>query len=299
MQRGRLGDFLVQRRSQLRPDDVGLRDHGDRRRVVGLRREELAQLAGVSPSYYARLEQGQSLGASVEVLDALARALCLSDDERDHLFDLARSARARPTTRRPPVEHASHAVREVLRAMDGVPALVTGRRTDVLAWNPLGHALLAGHLDPTAPQRPADRPNTARLVFLDAHTRELHADWPHKARAVVEHLRLVVGKHPDDPLLSSLIGELVTRSPDFAKLWASHRVRACDVAVRDLHHPLVGALTTSQQSLRLVDAPDQLLITFTCEPGSPSGAALALLRQLTATAAPAAARVAAPTRAAR
>ncbi|MFJ6216763.1 helix-turn-helix domain-containing protein [Streptomyces sp. NPDC092296] len=278
---GRLGSFLQARRAQLRPQDVGLPTYGDRRRVPGLRREELALLAGVSASYYTRLEQGASCHASVEVLDAIARALRLDEPERLHLRDLATGCRHRTAARRPPAERAGPAVRDLIRAMGEVPVLVTGRRSDVLAWNTLGHALLAGHVDPTGPDRPADRPNMARLVFLDAHLRELYADWPAKARAVVGNLRLVAGRHPEDAQLTSLIGELTTRSPEFAGMWADHRVRPCDLAEYELRHPLVGTLTVTQQTLTAAFAPEQSLTVVTTAPGSPSEAALKLLTQAT------------------
>ena len=247
--------------------------------MPGLRREELARLAGVSSSYYTRVEQGQLVNASPQVLDALARALQLDDDEHRHLRDLARAQQARRAPGRPPAERAGGAVRGLLAAMPGVPAVLTGRRGDVLAWNGLGHALLAGHEDPAGPDGAPHRPNLARMVFLDPHTRELHVDWPRKARAVVAHLRLVAGRYPDDQLLSGLIGELATNSPEFAKVWARHTVGACDGGVHELRHPLVGALTVTQQNLQVAGHPDQTLATFTCTPGSPSHAALRLLEQ--------------------
>ncbi|WP_371484095.1 helix-turn-helix domain-containing protein [Kitasatospora sp. NBC_00315] len=281
---GRLGAFLQARRSQLQPQDVGLATYGDRRRVPGLRREELALLAGVSSSYYTRLEQGVSCHASAEVLDAIARALRLDETERHHLRDLATACRHRGAVRRSPAERLAPAVGDLVRNLHEVPVVVTGRRSDVLAWNTLGHALLAGHVDPTGPEHPADRPNMARLVFLDAHTRELYADWPAKARAVVGNLRLVAGRHPEDTRLTSLIGELTTRSPEFAGLWADHRVRACDTAEYELRHPLVGALTVRQQTLTGASEPEQALVMMTTVPGSASHAALELLARATATA---------------
>ncbi|RPK44522.1 hypothetical protein EES39_17275 [Streptomyces sp. ADI92-24] len=276
---GQLGAFLQARRAQLQPQDVGLPTYGDRRRVPGLRREELALLAGVSSSYYTRLEQGASCHASVEVLDAIARGLRLEETERLHLHDLATACRHRTTARRPPAERLAPAVRELVRSLDEVPVVVTGRRSDVLAWNSAGHALLAGHVDPTGPDRPADRPNMARLVFLDAHIRELYVDWTAKARAVVGNLRLVAGRHPQDARLTSLIGELTTRSPEFAGMWADHRVRACDTAEYELRHPLVGSLTVRQQTLTVPSEPEQSLVMVTATPGSASRAALRLLAQ--------------------
>lgn len=276
---GPLGDFLQARRARLRPEDVGLREVGPRRRVRGLRREELAQLAGVSVSYYTRLEQGLSRGASAEVLEAIARALQLDAHERDHLERLAGASRRAPRVRRPRPEMVSAETRDLMRALDGVPALVLGRRTDVLAWNELGHSLLAGHVDPAGPDDPANRPNMSRMIFLDPHCRELYSDWQSKARAIVGNLRIAVGHHPEDPLLAGLIGELTMKSPEFVALWRDHRVTPCDAAPYDLHHPVVGAVTVTQQTLAIARSPEQNLIVVTTAPGSPSEEALTLLRQ--------------------
>lgn len=275
----RLGEFLQARRAQLQPEDVGLSTYEERRRVPGLRREELAMLAGVSVSYYTRLEQGQSLRASAQVLDALARALRLHPHERAHLHDLAGGAEHRTEVRRSPVEDISPAVRELLSGMPDVPAIVLGRRSDVLGWNELGHALLAGHCDPLSPERPADRPNMARMIFTDAHCQELYVDWDAKAKAVVGNLRLLAGQHPEDALLASLIGELTMVSSDFASMWADHRVRACGVATYGLRHPLLGELTVTQQTFAVAEAPGQALVTNTAPAGSASAGALALLAQ--------------------
>ncbi|MFI0975604.1 helix-turn-helix domain-containing protein [Streptomyces sp. NPDC021093] len=278
---GPLGTFLQARRTLLRPEDVGLRELGPRRRVAGLRREELAELAGVSVSYYARLEQGLSRGASAEVLDAIARALLLDGHEREHLDRLAGAARHAPRMRRPRPEKLADETRDLLRAVDGVPALVLGRRTDVLAWNTLGHALLAGHLDLLGPSDPARRPNMSRLLFLDPHCRELYADWKRKARAVVGNLRVAVGRHPEDALLAELIGELTMKSPEFVALWGDHRVTPCDATTYELHHPVVGTVTVTQQTLAIARSPEQALIVCTTPAGSSSKEALALLRQAT------------------
>ncbi|MEU6674684.1 helix-turn-helix transcriptional regulator [Streptomyces sp. NPDC046925] len=281
-ERGRLGDFLYARRSRLRPADVGLRDYGDRRRVSGLRREELALLAGVSASYYTRLEQGQSVGASPEVLDAVARALDLDEAERGHLHDLAGAGRRRAPAHPPRPEQPGPTTLHLLSTLESVPALVSGRRADVLAWNRLGHALFAAHLSPDSPERAAERPNLARMLFLDPHTRALYADWEAKAKAVVENLRMVAGRHPDDTPLTSLIGELTVKSPEFAAMWADHGVHPCDFASYEMRHPLVGTLTVTQQSLSLPQAADQQLVLAVTEPGSPSREAVTLLGQAAA-----------------
>ncbi|MFJ9427909.1 helix-turn-helix domain-containing protein [Streptomyces sp. NPDC101249] len=276
----RLGDFLQARRSQLRPQDIGVPTYGEQRRVPGLRREELALLAGVSTSYYTRLEQGQSPGASPEVLDAIAGALRLDDSERRYLHDLARAGRRRTRSRRPAPERVPEETRQFLDVLGDVPAIVLGRRNDVLAWNRMGHALFAGHLDFGAPDLPAARrPNMARLVFFDPHVRDLYADWPDKARAVVGNLRLVAAQYPEDAVLHALLGELSAKSAEFASMWADHRVRACAVAPYEMRHPLVGPLTVVQQTMSSGRGP--LTVVATTEAGSPSRTALALLAQAT------------------
>lgn len=280
-EQGPLAAFLSARRSRLRPEDAGLRTYGERRRVPGLRREELAQLAGIGVSYYTRLEQGLSQNASPQILDALARALRLDEPERRHLHALAAAPR-RTRPRRPAPEHVTDETRQLLAALGDAPALVLGRRTAVLAWNPAGHALFAGHLDPRAPQDPAHRPHMARMVFLDAHTRDLYADWPAKARAVVGNLRLTAGEHPEDPQLAALIGELTIRSTEFAALWADHPVRDCDVTVHTMRHPTVGELTVAQQTLPVPLAPGQHIVVATAAPGTPSADALTLLARTAA-----------------
>lgn len=272
---GQLGEFLRARRARLRPQDVGLTRYGERRRVAGLRREEVAQLAGVSVSYYTRLEQGQSTNASDAILEALARALQLDIHEQTHLRELA-SQRTQPP-RRPPIERVSALTRELLHSMDHLPVMVVGRRTDVLAWNELGHALLAGHVDFTAVANPSTRPNLARLLFLDPHTRDLYVDWPRKVRTVVGSLRLAAGRHPDDALLSALIGELSVKSPEFVSLWADHRVKPCEADSYELRHPLAGPLTVTMQNLKLARDVEQSLCVVTTAEGSSSADALQLL----------------------
>jgi transcriptional regulator with XRE-family HTH domain len=270
-----LGAFLRSRRARLSPAEVGLASYGARR-VPGLRREELARLAGVSLAYYTRLEQGQSGNASDGVLDALARALRLSPDEHAHLRHLARPARgpARRPAARP--EYARAGLRQLVAAL-GVPALVLGRRYDVLAWNPLGHALLAGHLPADAPDRSADRPNLQRMLFLDPHTRELYPEWDTEARRAVAALRLVTGEHPDDRALAELVGELCVKNPEFAALWARHPVNGCTHGTKLLHHPEVGRLELAFEMLAAPDGSGHRLMVFTAEPGSPSDAGMSLL----------------------
>ncbi|WP_408897139.1 helix-turn-helix transcriptional regulator [Nocardioides sp. R1-1] len=271
-----LGDFLRSRRDAVTPEAAGIRTWGTRR-VPGLRREELAQLAGISVNYYTRLEQGQSANASDAIIEALARALDLDDAERVHLFELARPT---PATRRRAAraETANPGAVALLASMEAVPALLLGRRNDILAWNPLGRALLAGHLPAAAPADPASRPNLMRLLFLDPHTRELHRDWSEEAGLAVASLRYVAAQYPDDRLLAELVGELSMNSPEFARLWARHDVRLCSSGTKRLHHPQVGDLDLHYEALHLPDSDGQRLLTHTAAPGTASADALALLR---------------------
>ncbi|MFB7516784.1 helix-turn-helix transcriptional regulator [Streptomyces sp. NPDC056144] len=271
-----LSEFLRSRRARLKPEDVGLPEFGRHRRVPGLRREEIAQLAGVSVAYYTRLEQGNGRNVSMEVLDSIARALRLSDTERAHLTHLAkptvkkrqRAAIARPQRVRPGVAH-------LLDAMDGFPAFVLGRRLDILAWNRMARALVGDF----PAWEPEDR-NMARMVFLDTNTRDLYVDWECKAIEVVSTLRLYAGCYPDDPLLLALVGELSVKSEEFRSLWAAHTVTDKGHGAKRLRHPLVGELTLSYESLKVAgDDPDLVLVTYHAEPGSASADALRLLAQ--------------------
>ncbi|MBF6059204.1 helix-turn-helix domain-containing protein [Nocardia terpenica] len=273
-----LGSFLRARRARLQPGDVGLVSYGARRRVPGLRREELAQLAGVSVAYYTSLEQGQARNASAEVLDALARALRLDDDERAHLHDLAGAA---PRIRRAAAtkETVSPHLRQLLDAMDAVPAIVYGRYLDVLAWNGLGHALVGPHLPP----EPADPPNHVRMLFLDPDYRNLFVHRESETRPAVAYLRLAAGRHPDDQRLAALVGELCVKSPEFAELWNDHEVRECTFGTKQFRHPAVGHFELSYQVLRLPDNPDQQLQLLSAAPESKAQTALHLLGSIAAT----------------
>lgn len=292
-----LGAFLRSRRALLRPEEAGLPTYGgSRRRVPGLRREELAQLAGVSAGYYTRLEQGQSPNASDSVLDAVARVLRLDDDERAHLYSLARPRPKAPRREAEP-ERVRPGVRNMIRSFADVPALVLGPFGDILDWNPAAHALLAGHLDIGSPDRPGDRPNIARLLFLDPHTRELYGDgdggsdrdsdsdsgWTRKARATVADLRLIAGRFPDDPGLTGLVGELTVASAEFADLWAAHSVGDCGTDTRTYHHPTVGTMTLMVEFMALPNDEGQRVAVYGAEPGSASEAALRLLAANSAT----------------
>ncbi|CAL9468912.1 hypothetical protein SUDANB105_02782 [Streptomyces sp. enrichment culture] len=269
--RAELSEFLRTRRARLKPEDVGLPDYGRHRRVPGLRREELAQLAGVSVAYYTRLEQGNGRNVSAEVLDAIARALRLNQAEHAHLTHLAKPTqhKKKPVARSQPVRVA---LRQLLDTMDGIPAYVVGRRSDVLAWNRMAAALFGdwGEL-------PERERNWARMVFLKPEYRELFPQWEQKASDVVSFLRMDAGCHPDDPRLSALVGELSVKSEDFRRLWARHDVKEKTYGVKRLRHPLVGELTLSFETFRLVDDVEQSLITYHAEPGSASADALRLL----------------------
>jgi transcriptional regulator with XRE-family HTH domain len=276
-----LGEFLRSRRSRLSPEKVGARTYGERRRVPGLRREELAQLAGVSVAYYTRLEQGLSRNASDGVLDALARALRLDADESNHLRALARPARAEIPPRHK-TERARPAVRTMLAGIGDAPAVLIGYRNDVLAWNRLGHALLFSQLPFDGPDQASTRPNWIRLIFCDPHMREFYVDWKAKAQDAVAYLRLASGQHPNDPRLATLIGDLSVNSPEFSKLWTRHIVRQCRSSVRDFRHPLVGGLSLNEEVMELVQDAGQRVVLYSADPGSPSEAALRLLAGLTA-----------------
>jgi len=270
-----LGEFLRSRRDALTPERAGIDSYG-MRRVPGLRREELAQLAGVSVAYYTRLEQGQSNRASDSIIDALARALQLRDDERAHLFELARPRLTRKP-RAPRPERPAPGALELMDAVSGASAVLLGRRNDVLAWNPLGHALFAGHLPFDAPQDSAARPNLTRMLFLDSHSRELYRDWSDEAALLVASLRFVAGQHPEDRALVELVGELSVKSTEFAGLWAKHTVQLCSRGTKHLHHPEIGDLDLDYQALHIPDSDGQRLVVHTAARESSSAHALGLL----------------------
>ncbi|WP_306317764.1 MULTISPECIES: helix-turn-helix domain-containing protein [unclassified Streptomyces] len=271
--RAELSEFLRTRRARLKPEDVGLPTPVRHRRVPGLRREELAQLAGVSVAYYTRLEQGNGRNVSAEVLDAIARALRLSDTEHAHLVHLARPTR---TLRKAPVPKRQAQVRPALRhlldSMEGVPAYIGGARSDILAWNRMAAALFGdwGKL-------PRAERNWARLTFLNPDYRELFVDWDSKATDMVSYLRLYAGRNPEDPELSALVGELSVKSEEFRRLWATHDVKEKGHGVKRMRHPVVGDLTLAYETLHLPDDDGQFLSVYHAEPGSASAEALRLL----------------------
>jgi transcriptional regulator with XRE-family HTH domain len=271
-----LGEYLAARRARVRPDDVGIPVLG-RRRVPGLRREELAQLAGVSVDYYVRLEQGRARHPSPEVLDALARALRLDDLERRHLHELGASERARPRHRTPSREEARTALTWLLDAFRDVPALVMGRRMDVLAWNRLAAALVGDF----GAMSPRER-NLARHVFLDPAARDVYVEWEVVAHDTVGVLRRAAAQYPDDEELEALIGELSVKSPQFARWWAGADVHEKTFGSKRYAHPVVGELELRFETFTLPGDPGQTLLTYVAEPGSPSETALRLLAQLAA-----------------
>ncbi|MFD8594389.1 helix-turn-helix transcriptional regulator [Kitasatospora sp. NPDC059646] len=267
-----LGKFLKSRRARLNPAEAGLGFYGERRRVPGLRREELAQLAGVSVSYYARLEQGLGQNVSDAVLDSLARALRLDDTEHAHLVALARPNRSAPGGRaRRVTRQLPHGLQRLMAMMGDVPVMAMSPTSDVLAWNPLAHAVFGQDRD--------SLPNMTRMIFLDPPTRALFVNWEVKARSVVSHLRMVAARFPSDGRVRALVGELLTVSAEFAELWDDHSVSTCDSFTNVLDHPRVGALTLYQEVLR-TEEPELMLVTFTVEPGSASETALRLLGAL-------------------
>lgn len=270
-----LSEFLKASRARLRPADVGVGDFATQRRVPGLRREELALLAGVSVDYYTRLEQGRARRVSVEVLDAVARALRLDGDERLHLHNLARPA---PTRRRPArPQQVGVETRQALAALSGVPAYVIGRRLDILAWNEPARLLVADF-----PQLPAAERNMARLVFLDDAARDLYPDWASKARDTVANLRFDAGRHPDDPELATLVGELSLGSRDFRRLWADHHVRARTRGRKRFVHPMIGELALDYVAMRAPDDPDMTMMIYSAGAGTEAEASLSLLASLSA-----------------
>jgi transcriptional regulator with XRE-family HTH domain len=288
-----VSDFLASRRAKITPEQAGLPAYGGHRRVPGLRREEVALLAGVSPDYYVKLERGNLAGVSESVLDAVARALQLDDAERAHLFDLARAANASSTTRRrPSAQKVRPGVQRVLDAMTAAPAWIRNGRADVLAANALGRALYAPVLDSAS--RPA---NTARFFFLDPRAAEFYVDWDRTANDMVAVLRTEAGRQPYDRALTDLIGELSTRSHEFRTRWAAHDVLFHRTGRKQLHHPVVGNLDLTYEAFELPADPGLTMLVYTAEAASPTQDALDLLASWAATLDPAAqgpAAIAAP-----
>ncbi|WP_430645521.1 helix-turn-helix transcriptional regulator [Agromyces sp. GXS1127] len=264
-------EFLITRRAQVRPGQVGLPDSGDRR-VPGLRREEVAMLADVSLDYYTRLERGNIRGASESVLNAIARALLLDDIERAHLFDLARRASAPRVSSQPmrPPGSVRTSVQRVLDSM-ALPAIVYNAPHDIVGANEAGRALYHIHFDTDA------RPNIARTTFLDPRARTFYADWGEARRMTAAMLRLEVGRNPLDEELTALIGELSARSPQFRKDWAEHDVHEHRSGVKTFNHPGVGAIEVTYDGWQLPGETGLSIVTYSAEPGTPDADRLALL----------------------
>jgi transcriptional regulator with XRE-family HTH domain len=272
--------FLRTRRARLTPEQAGLPAQPGIRRVPGLRREEVARLAGVSTDYYIRLERGRNLNVSESVLKALARALRLNETERAHLLTLAKLRRAPSAPM--PAQRVRPGLLQALNALTDVPALVIGRRCDVLATNALARALYTDF--DALPRRER---NLVRFLFLDDAARELYLDWPEAARSGVAGLHLYAGRNPDDVRLAELVDELSVRDADFRRWWADHDVHRHSHGAHRLRHPVIGELTLNYETLAHTADPEQFLGLHTAEPGSRSEQALRLLASHAATPSPA------------
>ncbi|MCO5993364.1 helix-turn-helix domain-containing protein [Actinoallomurus rhizosphaericola] len=268
--RSELGAFLKARRAQLAPADFGLPDTDSRRKVAGLRREEVAQLAAISVDYYTRLEQGR-VRASASVLTTLARTLRLDDDQQRYLYELAGKADARPRRRRA-AQRVRPAMRRLLDQLTGTPAIILGRRLDILDWNAGAAALYTDFS-----LIPASRRNYLLLLFTDPAIRGMHREWEHDARDAVAALRMEAAADPDDPELARLVGELSVQDTDFRTWWAEHRVNGAAYGTKRYHHRLVGDLTLDCDTWSSPDGSGQRLMVLTAEPGSPSHDALRIL----------------------
>ena len=267
-------EFLMTRRAKLSPEDTGLPDFGGIRRVPGLRREEVALLAGVSVEYYTRLERGGLAGVSDGVLDALVRALQLDDAEREHLFDLSRAAGPAPKTARKKRGQVSASLQRLLDGMTGVPAFIRNGRLDVLAINALGQMLYSEAFVHSA--RPV---NLARFCFLDEGAHRLYPDWQKAADIAVALLHTEAGRDPSDDGLTELVGELNTRSEDFRTLWAKHDVRLHQNGYKDFRHPLVGDLHLSIDALEMPAQHGLTLTAYSADPNTPSEARMRRLAE--------------------
>ncbi len=280
--RSDIREFLTTRRARLTPAQAGLPDFGGRRRVPGLRREEVALLAGMSVEYYVRFERGNAIGVSDAVLEGVGRALQLDAAERTHLHDLVRAANEgiRPQQRRTssPKGRIRPGMQQLLDAMTQVPAIVQNGRLDIVASNRLGMALFSEMY--VQPQRPA---NFGRFLFLDSRAQSFYLDWEDAAQQTVALLRTEAGRAPYDRSLSDLVGELSTRSDAFRTLWASHDVREHRTGLKRIHHPVVGDLRLNYEAMELSPDRGVLFIAYTAEPGSASFDGLRLLATWAAT----------------
>ncbi|HKE80194.1 MAG TPA: helix-turn-helix transcriptional regulator [Solirubrobacteraceae bacterium] len=273
-----IAEFLTTRRARITPEQAGLPSYGQRR-VPGLRREEVASLAGVSVEYYKRLERGNLAGVSDLVLEGIAGALQLDDAERAHLFDLARAAApaVMPRRRRTAQQGVRPNVQRILDQLTA-PAIVRNSRVDYLSANALGRALYGPVFD--SREQPA---NSARFTFLDPAAHDFYVDWERTAKDLVAHLRSEAGRNPYDRNLSDLVGELSTRSPEFRTWWAAHNVRYHQTGIKRLHHPVVGELELAYEVMDLSADPGLTVAVYTAERGSSAQQALDLLGSWTAT----------------
>ena len=268
-----LGEFLRARRAALTPADSGVPTYGEARRVPGLRREEVAQLAGISAKYYTRLEQGEGGQISESVLDSLGNALQLNADERAHLLLLARPEQLRVVRRPTGVEEVRPTLLALLDSTVDQAAVILGRYLDLIGGNRFGYALFG--------LTPGSRVNMTKLTYLDPTSRDLFPDWEERAVECAANLRMASGDRPDDPALAELIGELTIQSPDFPRIWAAQPVAQCSNTVRHFNHPLVGPLVLNEETLRLPSDPGQRIVFFGAEPGTDSAERLRLLDSLT------------------
>jgi transcriptional regulator with XRE-family HTH domain len=272
--RAEVREFLTTRRARVSPEQVGL-PAGTNRRVEGLHRSEVATLAGVSIEYYTRIERGTISGASPEVLDSLAKALCLDNAERAHLFDLAHAASpvARPPRRRNPTTWVPHqSLQWTLDAITAGPAFVRNGRMDILAVNTLARAFYKDLYD-----MPGQPPNIARYTFLDDRAHDFYPDWDLFAEVTVAILRTEAARDPQNKELHDLIGELSTRCEEFRRRWGAHNVRHHGTGVKTFHHPIVGELTLAYEGLEMAAEPGLTFTIYTAEPGSGSDEAMRLL----------------------
>jgi transcriptional regulator with XRE-family HTH domain len=279
-----LREFLTTRRAKITPDQAGLPVYGANRRVTGLRREEVALLAGISVEYYTRLERGTVGSVSDSVLDGLVHALQLDEAERDHLYRLVRTA-AMPPGRAPRRTPAKKRVRPTVQrilAQMPMPAYLRNSRFDVLAANDLGRALYSPLYDHAAAHTPGQPPNSARFCFLDPGARDFFVDYDKSANDCVAFLRAAAGSDPYDKDLSDLVGELSTRSEDFRRRWAAHDVRYHRTGRKHFHHPLVGDIELDFEAFELAGDHGQRINIYTAPPDSPAEEALKLLASWTA-----------------
>lgn len=274
---GELREFLVTRRARITPQQAGLPTLGHRR-VPGLRREEVATLTGVSSEYYTRLERGNASGVSDSVLESLARALQLDDAERAHLYNLIRAATpSARAARRPSTPRVRPAVQRLLDRMTDVPAFIQNGRLDMLAANTLARALYCDLYDGAAVDARTGIPNHGRFIFLDPRSADMYPNWNKTAGDAVTQLRSEAGRRPDDRELSAFIGELSSRSTQFAAFWATHNVRWHTTGTKQFRHRVAGDLELDYEAMELTADPGHTLITFTAQPGSPAEQALAFL----------------------